>query len=123
MPDDEANNVVKLRQPSQVAGVVVDDPINPKSILNMTDVEQDVFLQQLRERRLRVVQVLKEAQRAKAQASSLASALRLEKKGEQVQKQLDKVTKAMDRLEELVYDLRALTLQHTDVDISKVENT
>jgi hypothetical protein len=115
-------NVIKLRQPQPqaAAGVVVgDDPIDPKSLLNMTDVEQDMFLLQLRERRMRVVQVLKAAQQSRMQANTLASALKLEKKADQVQKQLDKATKALDKLEELVYGLRALHLQHTDMDITR----
>lgn len=119
--DKDDNKVVKLRQPTQPseAGVSVDDPINPKSMLNMTDVEQDLFIQQLRERRMRVVEVLRAAQQARVNADTLANAVKLERKAEQVQKQLDKATKALDKLEELVYGLRALTLQHTDMDIVK----
>ena len=119
---DDNNKVVKLRQPSKqaVAGVAVDDPIQPKSLLNMTDVEQDAFLQQLRERRLRAAEVIKAAQIAKHQASSIASAIKIERKAEQAQRQYIKASKALDRLEELLYDLRALTLQHTDADIGKL---
>ena len=122
MPNDDSNKVVKLRQPAQqsAAGVVVDDdPIQPKSLLNMTDVEQDVFLQQLRDRRLRASEMIKEAQRAKHHASSIASAIKVERKAEQAQRQYVKANKALERLEELLYDLRALTLQHTDIDIGK----
>ena len=119
---DDSNKVVKLRQPTQqsVAGVGVDDPIQPKSLLNMTDVEQDAFLQQLRDRRLRASEMIKAAQLAKHHASSIATAIKVERKAEQAQRQYVKASKALDRLEELLYDLRALTLQHTDADIGKV---
>jgi len=118
---DDNNKVVKLRQPTsnRVAGVVVDDPIQPKSLLNMTDVEQDMFLQSLRDRRLRAAEMIKAAQHAKHQASSIASAIKLERKAEQAQRQYDKANKALERLEEMLYDLRALTLQHADIDIGK----
>lgn len=122
MPDDK-NNVVKLRQPtakSSSAGASVDEAINPKSFLNMTQVEQDMFLQQLRERRMRVVEVLKAAAAARQHASSVASTIKLERKAETVQRLLDRATKALDKLEEAVHGLRALTLQHTDTDITKV---
>ena len=119
MTKDDPSNVVKLRQPSTpaVAGVAVDDPITPRSLMTMTDLEQDMFLQHLRERRLRVVELMRAAEAAKQRASSVVTKMKLEKKGDQVEKQLERTTKALDKLEELIYDLRALTLQHTDVDI------
>jgi len=119
---DDNNKVVKLRQPtvkSSSAGASVDEAITPKSLLNMTDVEQDVFLNQLRERRLRAAELIKAAQVAKHQATSIASAIKIERKADQAQRQFDKASKALERLEELIYDLRALTLQHADIDITK----
>lgn len=119
---DDNNKVVKLRQPTVTgaAGVAVgDDPINPKSLLNMTDVEQEVFLNQLRDRRMRAAEQMRRAAHAKLQVTALAISIKLEKKADQVQRQYDKASKALDKLEELIYDLRALTLQHTDVDIAK----
>jgi ABC-type uncharacterized transport system ATPase subunit len=121
MPKDDNNNVVKLRQPpAKVAGVGVDEAIQPKSLLNMTDVEQEVFLNTLRERRLRASQILKRAASVKRQADTVTNMIRLEKKTEQAQKQYDKASKAFDKLEELLYSLRAMALQHTDVDITKL---
>jgi len=126
MPDDK-NNVVKLRQPAvaskgaTAAGVSVDDVINPKSLLNMTDVEQDVYLQQLRERRMRAAEVLRAARQNRARAESITAMVKLERKADQVEKQLEKATKALDKLEELIYALRALNLQHTDVDITQTQ--
>lgn len=123
MTKDDNNKVVKLRQPqaTPAAGVVMpDDPINPKSLLNMTDVEQDMWLNQLRERRLKAAEAIKQAQIAKHHATSIASAIKVERKAEQAQRQYVKASKALERLEEIIYDLRALTLQHTDIDITKV---
>lgn len=119
---DDKSKVVKLRQPAvtSAAGVVVDDAINPKSLLNMTDVEQEVFLNQLRDRRMRAAEAMRRAAHAKLQVTALAISIKLEKKADQVQRQYTKASKALDKLEELIYDLRALTLQHTDVDIAKV---
>jgi len=123
---DDDNKVVKLRQPQvdkPAAGVAADDPINPKSILNMTDVEQDMLLQQLRERRMKAVEILKRADIARREATTVAIAIRIEKKAEQVQRQVEKADKALEKLEELIYGLRALALQHTDVDITKPAGT
>ncbi len=119
---DDKGKVVKLRQPAvtSAAGVAVDDAINPKSLLNMTDVEQEVFLNGLRDRRMRAAEQMRRAAHAKLQVTALAISIKLEKKADQVQRQYDKASKALDKLEELIYDLRALTLQHTDVDIAKV---
>jgi hypothetical protein len=124
--NDDTDNVVKLRQPvgNNSAGVGVDDAdadaITPKSLLNMTDIEQDMFLQHLRERRLRVVELMRQAAIAKQHTTSVASLMKLEKKQDQVERQLERATKALEKLEELIYDMRALALQHTDIDIAHV---
>jgi hypothetical protein len=115
------NKVVKLRQPpAKVAGVGVDDPMLPKSLHNMTEVEQEVFLNSLRERRLRAAAIIKQAHIAKRQADSISSMVKIEKKAEQANKQYEKVDKALKRLEDMLYDLRAIALDHTDVDITKL---
>jgi hypothetical protein len=119
--NDDDNKVVKLRQPKSAGAVMSDDPINPKSFLNMTDVEQDMFLQQLRERRMRAVETIKRAIADRANATSVAMALRMEKKHIQAQRQLDKVTKSLDKLEEYIFSMRALHLQFTDTDITKTK--
>jgi hypothetical protein len=126
--NDDTNKVVKLRQPTapqqgSSVGVSVDEAITPKSLLNMTDLEQDMFLQQLRERRLRVVELMRQATIAKQQATSVSALMKLEKKQDQVERQLERATKALEKLEELIYDMRALALQHTDIDIARVTST
>ena len=126
MPDDK-NNVVKLRQPAvaskgaAAAGVSIDDVMSPKSLLNMTDVEQDVYLQKLRERRMRAAEVLRAARQNRARAESITAMVKLERKADQVERQLEKATKALDKLDELIYALRALNLQYTDTDITQPE--
>ena len=122
MSNGDKDNVVKLRQsqPKAVAGSAVDDPINPKSILNMTDMEQDFHLLQLRERRMRAAEIQRRAALDKANATTVAIAIRMEKKQESVKRLYERATKALDKLEEAIYSLRALHLQHTDTDITKV---
>ena len=121
----DGNNVVNLRQPpAKGAGVsadIVDVAITPKSLANMSDLEQDMFLQHLRERRLRAVEILKQAAIAKRKQDSIVTLVKLEKKADQVERQLEKTTKALDQLEKYIYDLRALHLQHTDTDITQIE--
>ena len=123
MTVDDDNKVVKLRQHAVTssAGVSVDDAINPRSLLTMTDIEQDMFLQHLRERRLRVVELMRQAARAKQQITSAAALMKFEKKQDQVEKQLERTHKALEKLEELVYDMRALALQYTDIDFANVK--
>ena len=125
MTVDDNNKVVKLRQPAvpTAAGVSVDDAITPKSLLTMTDIEQDLFLQHLRERRLRVVELMRQAALAKHKITSAAALMKFEKKQDQVEKQLERSHKALEKLEELIYDMRALALQYTDIDIANVKET
>jgi len=120
------NKVVQLRQPrapkARGAVPVVDAQnaaITPRSFLTMSELEQDMFLQQLRDRRLRAVQVMKQVERAKEQANDAQSSARIERKAEQIQKQLDKINVAFEKLDELIFSMRALSLQYTDVDITK----
>lgn len=119
MTSDDDNKVVKLRQPKSAGAVMSDDPISPKSFLNMTEIEQNMFLQQLRERRMRAAVVLQRAIADRANASSVAMAIRMEKKHDSVQRLLERATKAQDKLEEAVHAMRALHLQFTDTDITK----
>jgi predicted nucleic acid-binding Zn-ribbon protein len=126
MANGDNNKVVKLRQPQvnkPVAASSVDEAITPKSLLDMSDLEQDAFLSSLRDRRMRAAEALRAAQEAKRYASSVQASVKLEKKADQVQRQLDRAGKALDKLEELIYDLRALTLQHTDMDITDATKT
>jgi hypothetical protein len=123
--DDKPNNVVKLRQPpAKVAGVSIgasgDEAIMPKSLLNMTEVEQQAFLNHLRERRLRAAAIMKEAHANKHRADSISAMVKLEKKALAAAKEYERASKALDKLENLLGDLRILHLQHTDVDITRI---
>jgi len=122
---DDKSNVVKLRQPavSTAAGVSVDEAITPRSLLTMTDIEQDMFLQHLRDRRLRVVELMRQAALAKHKITAASALMKFEKKQDQVEKQLERANKVLEKLEELIYDMRALALQYTDIDIANVPPT
>jgi primosomal protein N'' len=109
MSDTPNPNVIHLRAPKV-------DPISPKTLADMTDLEQEMFLRVKRERRLRAAEAVKAANAAKAKANSLAGALKIEKKVDQLQRQLTKVDSAMDKMEELMHQLRALRLQYADDD-------
>ncbi len=117
------NKVVKLRQPSvpkaRAVDAVSDVAITPRSFLTMSELEQDMFLKQLRERRLRAVEVMKQVEVAKQQANSVQAAYKLERKADQIQRQLDRINKGFEKLDELILSMRALSLQYTDVDITK----
>jgi hypothetical protein len=126
LPDDK-NNVVKLRQPAvaskgaTAAGVSVDDVINPKSLLNMTDVETGRIPAATPRTAYACCRSAACCSQNRARAESITAMVKLERKADQVEKQLEKATKALDKLEELIYALRALNLQHTDVDITQTE--
>lgn len=120
MSDDNiVKFTIKQNQQRQAAGLAT-DPINPKSLLNMTEVEQELFLNNLRDRRIKAALIIAEADRVRTQASSLRSLAMLNKKQDQAQRQYDKASKAFDKLEQILYELRALSLQYTDVDITRV---
>lgn len=84
----------------------------PITIDRMTDTEVDAYLIGLRERRMTAQRILFEANEKKKQINELANKLRLDKKCAQVQKQVEMVEKNLDKLEQLVMDLRALRLQY-----------
>lgn len=84
----------------------------PITLDKMTDAEVDAYLIGLRERRMTAQRVLKEANEKKAAIQELANKLRLDKKCAQVQKQAETVEKNIDKLEQLIMDLRALRLQY-----------
>ena len=84
----------------------------PLTLDKMSDTEVDAYLIGLRERRMQAQRVLKEANAKKAEIQELANKLRLDKKCAQVQKQVEAVDKHIDKLEQLVMDLRALRLQY-----------
>ena len=115
----DKDNVVALRpvKPAQSKAAQAADvnaaPINPKSILDMTEVEQELFLRSLRDRRLRAVQLIEQARAAKRHIVNTQNNIRMEKKIEAVQKQHDRTAAALTKLEEMVMSMRALQLHLT----------
>lgn len=118
------DNVIKLPvkghakapvQPQAAQAFSMSDagPINPKSILDMTEVEQELFLRSLRDRRLKAAEAIANARAAKRQIANVQNNVRMEKKIEAVQKQHDRVATALAKLEEMVLSMRALQLHLT----------
>lgn len=109
-------NIDAVRRDQQIADALlpnapVPEFIKPRSIADMTDTEQETMLIALRQRRLEAVQKLQQLQKQKAEIASVSSRLKLEKKIEQIKRQEEKAITALDKLEELVFQGRALALQ------------
>ena len=111
MAEDD-KKVVPLRPKS--AAALVDEAITPKSLADMTELEQEMFLRTLRDRRLKASQILTAARAAKRHTATVQASVKLEKKIEAVQKQYDRVDAALNKLEDMLISLRALQLQLTD---------
>lgn len=85
--------------------------IKPRSIADMSDTEQDNYLLAIRARRLEAVRKVEAVKQAKNELSALSSRHKLERKLEQVRKAEEKVIASIEKLEELVFQARALSLQ------------
>jgi hypothetical protein len=105
-----------VRRDQQIAEALLPDApvpdfIKPRSIADMTDTEQETMLIALRTRRLEAIQKIQQMQKQKADLSSANSRIKLEKKLEQIKRQEEKTLAAIDKLEELIFQGRALALQ------------
>lgn len=113
-----SDNVVSMEQLRRDAATAVPasdtipEFIKPKSIIDMTDTEADAFLVDLRNRRLRAQQLLKQANEQKAAIASAAARMKIEKKAAMVQRAEERVGAAIEKLEEQLFQLRALILQN-----------
>jgi hypothetical protein len=85
--------------------------IKARSIADMTETEQDEWLIGIRSRRLEAIRKLETVKQAKTELSALSARHKLEKKLEQVRKAEEKVLASLEKLEELVFQARALSLQ------------
>lgn len=114
-----SDNIVSLEQTRRevqaAANLAPDAPvpefIKPRGLSDMTDMEQDAYLIALRDRRLAATRKLVEAKEAKAQLANLSARMKIEKKIAQVDKAAVKAQEVHDKLEQLIFDLRALILQ------------
>lgn len=111
------DNVVHLdsvkQQAATPAADAVPEFIKPRSIADMTDLEQDQYMAALRDRRLKAMQAVSEAKRAKAEASSLADRKKIESKIVQCERVEQKLIEQTEKLETLVIQLRTLVVQYT----------
>lgn len=110
-----ADNVIALETAHREAVPASDTPpdfIKPRSIVDMTDTEADAFLVALRERRLRAAEMIKQQKAAKAAVDSAVARQKIEKKIAQCERAEERLGVALDKLETLVFQLRALVLQH-----------
>ena len=106
-----SDNVVSLEQTRRDAQLAVPEFIKPRSLAEQPDSEQDAYLIALRDRRLAATRKLAEAKEAKAQLANLSARMKIEKKIAQVDKAAVKAQEVHDKLEQLIFDLRALILQ------------
>lgn len=110
--NDTTDNVVKLR-----SGNAAEQAINPKSLANMTDVEQEAWLRSIRDRRLKAIVAVRDAHEKKVRATVISGMVKIEKKTAQIDKVTEKIDKDMEKLEQLLFDLRALQLQYVEEDV------
>ena len=89
----------------------VPDFIKPHHIGTMSATDADLYLSSLRDRRLRAAQQIAEAKQAKQNIANIASRDKVERKIAQVARAAEKADVACEKLEELVFQMRALQLQ------------
>ena len=121
-PGDLQTNVVRLKtkgavqlvaaQPSRASDDYV---VQPKSLLQMTDLELQQFIIQLRERRMKAAKALKQATDARQHTTLISQRDRMERKITAAERALATVDKSLERFELLVRDLRAMQLQYTNI--------
>ena len=129
-PDDRQKNtnVVRLKtkgavqqiaaQPSRTSSAELHDAVTPKSLLQMTDLELQQFIIQLRERRMKASRALKQATDARQHTSLISQRDKMERKITAAEKSLAAVDVALERFEKLVTDLRAMQLNYTNVPLT-----
>ena len=122
-PDDkQTTNVVRLKTKGAVQQLAAqpsltstDYVVTPKSLLQMTDLELQQFIIQLRERRMKAAKALKQAGEARVHTTLISQRDRMERKITAAERALAATDKALERFELLVRDLRAMQLQYTNV--------
>lgn len=111
------DNVVHIdsvkQQATTPAADAVPEFIKPRSIADMNDIEQDTYMAALRDRRLKAMQAVSEAKRAKAEASSMTDRKKIEAKIAQCERKEAQAKDALEKLETLVIQLRTLVVQYT----------
>ena len=88
-----------------------DTPIHRKTFIEMSEAEQLVFLEQLRERRLAPINTYNDIIEAKKQKQFLKLNTKMEKELAQFEKCLEKCNKYLDDLSNRANKLRMLKMQ------------
>jgi geranylgeranyl pyrophosphate synthase len=89
-------------------------PVHLPTILQMEVSEVEKQLEAIRERRLKAVRKLEEQESVARHKSLTASKIRFESMIEKARKQLTKIDAQIDKLELLVFQVRALQLELDD---------
>jgi hypothetical protein len=84
----------------------------PTTLLQLSEADIAAFIDALRARRLIVQQKLVAERTKTAAMSQLSIQIKIDKKAEMINKQMKKADEAIDKLEKLLNDMRALVLQH-----------
>jgi hypothetical protein len=108
-----SDNVVSFPKPAPDPNAVPEFII-PRTIAEMSDAEISVLLDQIRTRRLAAGKRYAEAEQAKAALRATGDKMKLNKKMITVQKQMERVDQAVDKLELMINQMRALQLQLED---------
>lgn len=107
------SNVVPLQQPlSQVVdGVTVPDFITRVHISKMNDAQLDEMVEQIRARRQTPVLVYKQSQADHHAINEAKVRAKVDKKEEQIVKQIAAVDTQLEKLEKFINELRGLRIQ------------
>lgn len=92
-------------------GRINDSPINRTTIEQLTDDQLDEFIDGMRERRMRVYRHYEEAKKLEKEMREGRLRERLAKHLELLEKELNRITRALDKIDERVVKIRALRLE------------
>jgi hypothetical protein len=104
-------NVIQLKHVKQAATETHD---GPTTVLQMTETEHNAYISALRERRFAIQRRFDALQAEKLQFQQLSVQLKIDKKAVAIKTQMERVDIAVDKLEKLLNDMRALVLQYGD---------
>lgn len=97
--------------PAPEIKVDIPDFITPPDITSMSDAQLEQVLNLIRMRRLQSAMLYEKTQQEKTQLEETKARMQLEKKAEQVFKELDRAFAILDKLELRVNEMRALRIQ------------
>jgi hypothetical protein len=109
-----SDNIIQLDAVKQQAALPDEVPefIKPRGIADMTDIDADMYMASLRDRRLKAAQQVSEAKQAKARVDNLNNRQKLERKIAQVERADIKAKEAVEKLEDLLIQMRTMVIQY-----------